>query len=79
MALFIVLVVCLSCLILFSLWNRRHAKGKLPPGPTPLPIIGNILQLDIKDIAKSLSFYFSIYSLMSSNGNETVFSFSKIY
>uniref|UniRef100_A0A8C9Q4B6 Uncharacterized protein n=1 Tax=Spermophilus dauricus TaxID=99837 RepID=A0A8C9Q4B6_SPEDA len=55
MALFIVLVVCLSCLILFSLWNRRHAKGKLPPGPTPLPIIGNILQLDIKDIAKSLS------------------------
>ncbi|KAG3264438.1 cytochrome P450 2C21-like, transcript variant X2 [Ictidomys tridecemlineatus] len=55
MALFIVLVVCLSCLILFSLWNRRHAKGKLPPGPTPLPIIGNILQLDIKNIAKSLS------------------------
>ncbi|XP_015350044.1 cytochrome P450 2C21-like [Marmota marmota marmota] len=55
MALFIVLVVCLSCLILFSLWNRRHAKGKLPPGPTPLPIIGNMLQLDIKNIAKSLS------------------------
>ncbi|KAM4840189.1 cytochrome P450 2C18-like isoform 8-T8 [Urocitellus parryii] len=55
MALFIVLVVCLSCLILFSLWNRRHAKGKLPPGPTPLPIIGNILQLDIKNIDKSLS------------------------
>ncbi|XP_076690283.1 cytochrome P450 2C21-like isoform X4 [Callospermophilus lateralis] len=55
MALLVVLVVCLSCLILFSLWNRRHAKGKLPPGPTPLPIIGNILQLDIKNVDRSLS------------------------
>ncbi|XP_011855257.1 PREDICTED: cytochrome P450 2C21-like isoform X2 [Mandrillus leucophaeus] len=55
MDLFIILVICLSCLILFSLWNRSYAKGKLPPGPTPLPIIGNILQLNTKNISKSIS------------------------
>ncbi|XP_069316157.1 cytochrome P450 2C21-like isoform X2 [Eulemur rufifrons] len=55
MDLFIVLVICLSCLILFSLWNGSYAKGKLPPGPTPLPIVGNILQLNTKNISKSLS------------------------
>ncbi|XP_012509911.1 PREDICTED: cytochrome P450 2C21-like, partial [Propithecus coquereli] len=55
MDLFIVLVICLSCLILLSLWNGRYAKGKLPPGPTPLPIVGNILQLNTKNISKSIS------------------------
>ncbi|XP_012621955.1 cytochrome P450 2C21-like [Microcebus murinus] len=55
MDLFIVLVICLSCLILFSLWKGSYAKGKLPPGPTPLPIVGNILQLNTKNISKSLS------------------------
>uniref|UniRef100_H0Y2B2 Cytochrome P450 n=1 Tax=Otolemur garnettii TaxID=30611 RepID=H0Y2B2_OTOGA len=52
---FIVLVICLSCLILFSLWNASYGKGKLPPGPIPLPIVGNILQLNTKNISKSLS------------------------
>uniref|UniRef100_A0A8I5YN29 Uncharacterized protein n=1 Tax=Pongo abelii TaxID=9601 RepID=A0A8I5YN29_PONAB len=55
MDLFITLVICLSCLILLSLWNGSYAKGKLPPGPTPLPIVGNILQLNIKNISKSIS------------------------
>ncbi|XP_053438746.1 cytochrome P450 2C3-like isoform X2 [Nycticebus coucang] len=55
MDLFIVLAICLSCLILFSLWNASYGKGKLPPGPTPLPIVGNILQLNTKNISKSIS------------------------
>uniref|UniRef100_A0A8C9E5A3 unspecific monooxygenase n=1 Tax=Phocoena sinus TaxID=42100 RepID=A0A8C9E5A3_PHOSS len=46
-------VLCLSCLLLLSLWKQSSGKGQLPPGPTPLPIPGNII-LDVKDIGKSL-------------------------
>uniref|UniRef100_A0A8C9LXX4 Cytochrome P450 n=1 Tax=Piliocolobus tephrosceles TaxID=591936 RepID=A0A8C9LXX4_9PRIM len=55
MDLFIILVICLSCLILLSLWNESYARQKLPPGPTPLPIVGNILQLHTKNISKSIT------------------------
>ncbi|XP_058399569.1 cytochrome P450 2C21-like isoform X2 [Diceros bicornis minor] len=54
MDLFTVLVICLSCLILLFLWNRSYIKGKLPPGPTPLPIVGNIFQINTNNISKSL-------------------------
>lgn len=68
MDLFIVLVICLSCLILLSLWNGRYAKGTHPPGPTPLPIIGNILQLNTKNISKSISMVSMInFLLIASN------------
>ncbi|XP_070125694.1 cytochrome P450 2C19-like isoform X2 [Equus przewalskii] len=61
MDLVVVLGLCLSCWFLLSLWNQSSRKGKLPPGPTPLPIIGNILQLHIKDISKSLSNLSKVY------------------
>ncbi|XP_040847816.1 cytochrome P450 2C14-like isoform X2 [Ochotona curzoniae] len=61
MDLVVVLVLCLSLLLLFSLWKQNHGGGKLPPGPTPFPIIGNILQLDIKDISKSLTHLSEVY------------------
>ncbi|XP_014387045.1 PREDICTED: cytochrome P450 2C19-like [Myotis brandtii] len=51
----VLLVLCLSCLLLLSLWIQSSGRRKLPPGPTPLPIIGNLLQLDVKNISKSLS------------------------
>ncbi|XP_072484669.1 cytochrome P450 2C23-like isoform X2 [Notamacropus eugenii] len=48
------LLACVFFLIL-SIWIQGFKKGKLPPGPTPLPFIGNILQLDLKNIAASFS------------------------
>uniref|UniRef100_A0A673TJ99 unspecific monooxygenase n=1 Tax=Suricata suricatta TaxID=37032 RepID=A0A673TJ99_SURSU len=54
MDLLVVLLLCLSCWLLLSLWKQNPEKGKLPPGPHPLPFIGNILQIDVKNIGKSL-------------------------
>uniref|UniRef100_A0A5S8I0Z2 unspecific monooxygenase n=1 Tax=Oryctolagus cuniculus TaxID=9986 RepID=A0A5S8I0Z2_RABIT len=51
----VVLVLELCCLLLLSLWKQNSGRGKLPPGPTPFPIIGNILQIDAKNISKSLT------------------------
>uniref|UniRef100_A0A8D1R4W9 Uncharacterized protein n=1 Tax=Sus scrofa TaxID=9823 RepID=A0A8D1R4W9_PIG len=55
MALVVVLVPCLSCQLLLPLWKQSSGKGKLPPGPTPLPILGTSLELDVKNIGKSLA------------------------
>ncbi|XP_042545042.1 cytochrome P450 2C19-like isoform X3 [Dipodomys spectabilis] len=57
----VILVLGLSCLLLFSIWRQNSGKRKLPPGPTPFPIIGNILQVDIKDITKSLNKFSKVY------------------
>ncbi|XP_077801001.1 cytochrome P450 2C8 isoform X2 [Macaca mulatta] len=58
---FVVLVLCLSFVLLFSLWRQSSGRRKLPPGPTPLPIIGNMLQIDVKDICKSFSNFSKVY------------------
>ncbi|XP_069316257.1 cytochrome P450 2C18-like isoform X2 [Eulemur rufifrons] len=60
----VVLVLCLSSLLLLFLWRQSSGRGKLPPGPTPLPIIGNILQLDAKDIGKSFTNFSKVYGPM---------------
>ncbi|PNJ89518.1 CYP2C18 isoform 2, partial [Pongo abelii] len=57
----VALVLCLSCLFLLSLWRQSSGRGRLLSGPTPLPIIGNILQLDVKDMSKSLSNFSKVY------------------
>ncbi|XP_042545025.1 cytochrome P450 2C5-like isoform X1 [Dipodomys spectabilis] len=57
----VVLVLGLSCLLLFSIWRQNSGRRKLPPGPTPFPIIGNLLQIDTKDITKSLTSFSKVY------------------
>ncbi|XP_035393243.1 cytochrome P450 2C25-like isoform X2 [Cygnus atratus] len=49
-----VLLVCVICLLNFARWKIRSGKGKMPPGPAPLPILGNLLQVKPKDLAKTL-------------------------
>ncbi|XP_055976818.1 cytochrome P450 2C19-like [Sorex fumeus] len=55
------LVLCISCCLLLSFWKQSSQKRHLPPGPTPLPVIGNVLQLDVKDISKSLNNLSKVY------------------
>ncbi|XP_027795752.2 cytochrome P450 2C55 isoform X1 [Marmota flaviventris] len=61
MDLVVALVLGVSCLLLLSAWRQSSGRGKLPPGPTPLPIIGNILQIDVKNISKSLTHLSKVY------------------
>ncbi|OWK07924.1 CYP2C18, partial [Cervus elaphus hippelaphus] len=62
MDLAVALVLCLCSLLLLSLWKQSSGRGKLPPGPTPLPILGNILHLDVNDISKSSTMYYILSS-----------------
>uniref|UniRef100_A0A287DB03 Cytochrome P450 2E1 n=1 Tax=Ictidomys tridecemlineatus TaxID=43179 RepID=A0A287DB03_ICTTR len=49
------LLVWLVTLLFISIWKQIHSSWNLPPGPFPLPIVGNVLQVDLKDIPKSFA------------------------
>ena len=52
--LLVAILACLNVMVLTSVWQQK-IRGKLPPGPTPLPFIGNYLQLNRKDIYSSIT------------------------
>ncbi|XP_078517167.1 cytochrome P450 2G1-like [Lissotriton helveticus] len=50
----LVLAVCISCLLFINAWRKRLQRANLPPGPTPLPLVGNLFQVDSKGLVKYL-------------------------
>ncbi|XP_077939895.1 cytochrome P450 2K1-like isoform X1 [Gasterosteus aculeatus] len=49
----VALMLVLMC-ILVSLFFRSRDKRREPPGPQPLPLLGNLLQVDLKRLDRSL-------------------------
>ncbi|XP_073454691.1 cytochrome P450 2C23-like [Aquarana catesbeiana] len=62
-----VLILLSCCYFIFSTWKTMYRKRGLPPGPTPLPLIGNLLNMRMGSMANSFvklyEQYGSVYTL----------------
>ncbi|KAM8952359.1 cytochrome P450 2G1-like [Pelodytes ibericus] len=61
------LLVLVISLFFYTVWNSIYRYQNLPPGPTPLPLIGNLLQIERGRLTHSFMKYWeqygSIYTL----------------
>lgn len=56
----LLLVACVSWLLI-SIWRKRYYCTSLPPGPPPMPILGNLLQLNTNNLFQSLLKLSTVY------------------
>ncbi|KAM8952635.1 cytochrome P450 2A6-like [Pelodytes ibericus] len=63
----ILLLVLICCSFSYSTWNSMYRNRNLPPGPPPLPFIGNFLQIErgqmVNSLMKLWKRYGSVYTL----------------
>uniref|UniRef100_A0A670XR29 unspecific monooxygenase n=1 Tax=Pseudonaja textilis TaxID=8673 RepID=A0A670XR29_PSETE len=49
-----ILLLCGTCLLFMAIQRKTSERRRMPPGPFPLPLIGNFLQLDTKNFPRSM-------------------------
>uniref|UniRef100_A0A8C5R2S2 unspecific monooxygenase n=1 Tax=Leptobrachium leishanense TaxID=445787 RepID=A0A8C5R2S2_9ANUR len=60
----LLLIICAVFILATIVRTRRQETARLPPGPTPLPILGNILQFSGKEVFKTfVKKYGSVYTV----------------
>uniref|UniRef100_A0A8C5QFZ0 Cytochrome P450 n=1 Tax=Leptobrachium leishanense TaxID=445787 RepID=A0A8C5QFZ0_9ANUR len=51
----LVIAFFITCLIYVLIWRSHYRKSQMPPGPTPLPLIGNLLQLNLEELPENFT------------------------